>query len=101
MLPEYKFKVMWECEFKELKKRTNDNIHFFKFLCPISDPLNPRDCLFGGRTNSTKLYHKCRENERIEYYDFTSLYPYVQKYYDPIGQPTIITENFKDFSSYF
>jgi len=102
MLPEYKFKVMWECEFKKLKKRTNDIIHFFKFLCPISDPLNPRDCLFGGRTNSIKLYHKCRKNERIEYYDFTSLYPYVQKYCDyPIGQPTIITENFKDFSSYF
>ncbi len=70
--------------------------------CDISDPLNSRNGLFGNRTNSIKLYHKCSGNEKIKYNDFTSLYPYVQKYCRyPIGQPKVITENFDDISNYF
>ncbi len=57
--------------------------------------LNPRDSLFGGRTNALKLYHKASEDERISYVDFTSLYPFVQarKTY-PIGHPEIILKRF-------
>ncbi len=53
--------------------------------------LNPRDSLFGGRTNALKLYHKTAEDKRVSYLDFTSLYPFVQsrKTY-PIGHPEII-----------
>ncbi len=40
--------------------------------------LNPRDSLFGGRTNALKLYHKTAEGENVSYLDFTSLYPFVQ-----------------------
>ena len=36
------------------------------------------------------------------YVDFTSLYPYIQKYGKfPIGHPKIITENFESIDSYF
>jgi hypothetical protein len=65
--------------------------------------LNPRDALFGGRTNAAKLYHLCERNEKIRYYDFTSLYPFVQKNCKyPIGLPEIFTENFNDdITNYF
>ena len=49
-----------------------------------------------------KLYHKCANNEKIKYVDFTSLYPYVQKYCEyPLGHPKIITENFSKIEEYF
>ncbi|XP_055388005.1 uncharacterized protein LOC129616406 [Condylostylus longicornis] len=35
--------------------------------------------IFGGRTEVFKLYYKIQANEKICYYDFTSLYPYVNK----------------------
>ena len=102
MLPDHKFVVMWECEFNEKKKKSLELKNFLETKCDISERLNPRDGLFGGRTNSIKLYHKCSYNEKIKYYDFTSLYPYVQKYCRyPVGQPKVITENFADISSYF
>lgn len=43
--------------------------------------LNPCDAFFGGRTNAVKLFHLSSNNkdEQILYYDFTSLYPYVNK----------------------
>ena len=38
---------------------------------------------------------------KIKYVDFTSLYPYVNKYGRyPVGHPTIITENFGDVDVY-
>ena len=42
----------------------------------LKPPLNPRDVLSGGRTNAIALYYKGVG----DYVDFTSLYPYVQKY---------------------
>ncbi|KAK1792083.1 hypothetical protein P4O66_001863 [Electrophorus voltai] len=47
---------------------------------PLSaERLNPRDALFGGRTNALQLYYTAQPGGRIDYYDFTSLYPYVDK----------------------
>ena len=43
-------------------------------------PLDPRDAFFGGRTNAYQLYRHVEGDERILYYDFKSLYPYVNKY---------------------
>ena len=98
----YKIIEKWECEFEKDKKSDQELIFFIKNICNISEPINPRDALFGGRTNAFKLYHKCRSDEKIKYCDFTSLYPYVQKYYSyPIGHPEIITENFSNTSDYF
>ena len=30
-----------------------------------TDPLEPRDALYGGQTNAAKLYHECDEHEKI------------------------------------
>ena len=31
----------------------------------LVDPLQPRDAFFGGRTNATKLFHRCENQEKI------------------------------------
>ena len=49
-------------------------IFFFKSL-----PLDPKDALFGGRTSPACLIYSAKENEKIMYLDFTSLYPSMQK----------------------
>ncbi|KAK2552521.1 hypothetical protein P5673_026364 [Acropora cervicornis] len=64
---------------------------------PLSEvtprPLDPRDAFFGGRTNAYQLYRCVEGDERILYYDFKSLYPYVNKYCRyPIGHPHIISQ---------
>lgn len=49
-----------------------------------------------------KLHYKATGNETIHYYDFTSIYPWTNTYCRyPVGHPTIITNDFKDFSEYF
>ena len=57
------------------------------------DPLEPGDAFCGGRTNAVKLYHliDVDSDEKMKYYDFTSLYPWINKngrY--PVGHPEII-----------
>ena len=92
----------WECEFEQDKKNDEVLQYFLKNICNIQESLIPRDCLYGGRTNALKLYKKCDHDEIIEYRDFTSLYPAVQKYDKfPIGHPEIITDNFDDIKNYF
>ena len=92
---------IWECEWD---KKVAENVEIKKFISTIKyeTPLIPREALFGGRTNALILHHKCKANEKILYYDFTSLYPYVQKYRKyPVGHPIIIKENFDDVRNYF
>ena len=36
----------------------------------IMDPLQPRDAFYGGRTNATKLFHQCQDDEEIRYYRY-------------------------------
>ena len=56
----------------------------------IVTPLNPRDAFCGGSTNAVKLYRHI-EDEEISYYDYASLYPYVNKNSEyPLGHPKII-----------
>ncbi|KAL3101655.1 hypothetical protein niasHT_024788 [Heterodera trifolii] len=53
-------------------------------------PIDIRSCFMGGRTGALKLYHKAAKHEQISYYDFTSLYPYINYVTDyPIGHPTL------------
>ena len=70
---------------------------------PIADLLEPCHALYGGRTNASKLYHRCEGDEQIKYVDFTSLYPHVNRSKTvPTGHPEIITENYEeDVSNYF
>ncbi|XP_069090185.1 uncharacterized protein [Pleurodeles waltl] len=68
----------------------------------LPSPLEPRDTLFGGRTNAIQLYRVAGPDEKIHYYDFTSVYPFVNKVkLYPVGHPTIIYRNFKPLKEYF
>ncbi|XP_039511243.1 uncharacterized protein LOC120466725 [Pimephales promelas] len=93
--------TIWECEWDHAKQTNHDVIQFMESY-EAPERLRPRDALFGGRTNAYKLYHKTADDERVDYYDFTSLYPYVQssKTY-PIGHPKIIFEDFEEIDNYF
>lgn len=64
-------------------------------------PLEPSDAFYGGRTKEYTLYKEVSNEVEIEYYDFTSLYPWVNKTWKiPIGQPEIITEHFGSLDGY-
>ena len=42
-----------------------------------------------------RLHYKCKNSEKIKNIDYTSLYPFVQKYgIYPVAHPTVITEYF-------
>ncbi|XP_071043011.1 uncharacterized protein [Parasteatoda tepidariorum] len=88
---------LWEHRFQEMKKEMpafRDFVRNHKMI----DRLNPRDSYFGGRTNAVRLFY---EGE-AKYVDFTSLYPWVNKYCQyPVGHPQIITSNFEGIDNYF
>lgn len=69
------------------------------------DLLNPRDAFCGGKTSAIKLYHHidADKGEELRYYDFTSLYPLVNKtgrY--PVGHPEFISQpGHTDISDYY
>lgn len=67
---EYAVETIWEHDFDNLAKTTD--------MPEIDDselPLRPRDAMFGGRTET---FISFAENIKAKYYDFTSLYPFVQ-----------------------
>jgi len=65
---------IWEHEFSK-QHRTMEDLKSFVDSLDIVDRLNPRDSLFGGRTNASKLHYQAKDDEQIKYVDFTSLYP--------------------------
>ena len=92
---------MWECEWDAFVSSDERAKDFVKNN-PIRSTINPREALFGGRTNAAKLYHRVEGNEKIEYLDICSLYPHVMEHHEyPVGHPTIITENFRSPENYF
>jgi len=55
-------------------------------------PLHIRDSLYGGRTEALRLHHKIAENEeeKIQYCDVMSMYPYICKYFKfQTGHPVV------------
>ena len=98
----YKYISIWECQFIKQLKENEGGVRDFVEQLDIPSRMEPRDSFFGGRTNASKLYHKVEEGETIGYADFTSLYPFVNKYSEyPVGHPDIITSDFKDIGEYF
>jgi G:T-mismatch repair DNA endonuclease (very short patch repair protein) len=95
----YNVVSIYECEFNE-ELKNNPGLKAFLDNHPLvcDEPLNPRDCLYGGRCNGLKLYHECTEGEEIHYVDFMSLYPDRCKYFKvPVGHPKVhIGPNFPD-----
>ncbi|XP_062602299.1 uncharacterized protein LOC134264018 [Saccostrea cucullata] len=89
---------IWKHDFDQQVQQDETLQQFVRDL-DIPDPLKPREALYGGRTNATKLY--CEEGD-MRYVDVCSLYPYVLKHRPfPLGHPEIITDNFQDVRSYF
>ncbi|XP_042906674.2 uncharacterized protein [Parasteatoda tepidariorum] len=87
----------WEHEFQKMKE-DDEELKTFLLSHKLKDRLVPRDAFYGGRTNAVKLYHE----GNAKYVDFTSLYPWVNKYCEyPVGHPLIITENFASVENYF
>ena len=84
----------WSCEFAEERKKPK--VRDFLNTINIQDPINLRDCYFGGRTNALVLHKKFPEGKKGKYVDFTSLYPDILKYRRfPVGHPERITSNFQ------
>ena len=87
----YQVVEMWECEFREQLEGNADLTQFIQQLT-FDAPLEPRDAFFGGRTIAVCLCKEVSEEEKIHYVDFTSLYPWTNKYGTyPISHPEILT----------
>ncbi|XP_052778720.1 uncharacterized protein LOC128216186 [Mya arenaria] len=96
----YTYVSKWECDFKKEIQDVPGLQEFIKYV-NIVTPLEPRDAFYGGRTEGFKLYEEASKDQEINYYDVTSLYPYVNKTGKiPLGHPEIVTENFKDITKY-
>lgn len=69
--------------------------------CQIVTPLQPREAFFVGRIEAFTLYKEASSVETIQYYDVTSIYPFIDKTGKvPLGHPTIITEHFESLENY-
>ena len=91
----YKVISKWSCEFEYDLKESEIDSTFVQDL-NIQDPINLRDCYFGGRTNALILHKEFKQDSIGCYYDFTSLYPSVMKYCRyPVGHPQRIVDNFQ------
>ena len=97
----YNVKQMWECQWAQLKQN-DPAVRDFVYKLNIVSPLNPCDAFCGGRTNAIKLYHQTEPDKVVDYYDFTSLYPWANKNgLYPIGHPEIIFEPEGGISQFF
>ena len=67
----YQVVEKWGCEFAK-EKKTDQDLQSFLESFEMLPLLEPRDAFFGGRTGGTTLYAKA--------FDFTSLYPSINKY---------------------
>ena len=84
----------WSCEFAEEKQKPK--VRDFLNTVNIPDPINLKDCYFGGRTNALVLHKKFADVEKGKYVDFTSLYPDILKYRRfPVGHPKRIIKDFQ------
>ena len=94
---------MWECQWDKLKVESPDIREYLESLCASAPLLEPRNAFHGGRTNAVKLYHKAEGEEKVKYYDFMSLYPWVNKrdrY--PVGHPEFHNDvDLADLDQYF
>ncbi|XP_029561594.1 uncharacterized protein LOC115157467 [Salmo trutta] len=96
-----KVNVMWEHEWTALKK-SDPHVRAFLSSFDPPEPLEPRQALYGGRTNALTLRYVAQPDETIGYVDFTSLYPHVMSsscY--PMGHPEIIHHDFDLPQNYF
>jgi G:T-mismatch repair DNA endonuclease (very short patch repair protein) len=93
---------IYECEFDK-QIRESQEISDFVSKLDVPERMSVRQAFYGGRTCGFKLHEKCNEDERIQYYDVVSLYPFICKSGKfPLGHPEIITHDFDtSMKSYF
>ncbi|GAB0093682.1 DNA-directed DNA polymerase [Sergentomyia squamirostris] len=89
----YNLIQVWECDFRRTLKNEPEMATTLEIHPEIIHAgFDPRDAVYGGRTEVFRLHHKCRPGDRIYYFDFTSLYPWANKYTKYfVGHPTILT----------
>ena len=87
----YNVVVQWECGFLQQLEINPDMKPFVQNL-KFYTPLEPRHAFLGGRTNAVCLHKEVSEGQKLHYVDFTSLYPWKNKYCEiPIDHPEILT----------
>ena len=64
---------IWEHTFDEMCRNDEELKNFLKEF-ELTSPMNVRDSFFGGRTEVFLPYYKVKEEEKIFYYDYCSLY---------------------------
>lgn len=97
----YKYVCFWYHEYVD-ELKNNKDFKLFTDTVDVAARLDPREALFGGRTNAIQLYYKQKLDEKISYLDFTSLYPYINKTKTYMTcMPEIITRDFSDVHDYF
>ncbi|XP_072041314.1 uncharacterized protein [Amphiura filiformis] len=100
--PDYEIVEIFEHDWKKTWKGLPDDVRKRIDVSRHLEPLDCREALYGGRTETNKLFHEVADGEIIRYLDFTSLYPWTNKYSEYIvGFPKIYTNDFDDVSSYF
>ncbi|EGT57508.1 hypothetical protein CAEBREN_22926 [Caenorhabditis brenneri] len=92
----YTLHVHWECDLRE-EMRTNEEMKQFFKNCNYAHQLLPREAMYGGRTQQFKSFVAADDEYTIEYFDYCSLYPYVniRGTMYPIGLPRRITGPFE------
>ena len=71
-------------------------------MIELIEPIKPRDAFYGGRTENFIRHFKKNSHQKIKYYDFGSLFPFIQKTKPlPVGHPIIITKDFGNIDDYF
>jgi hypothetical protein len=90
----WKIITMWECEWEKLKQENEEILNFVKKNQKIFTPFSPFEAFHGGRVETFKMCIDDGET-KLNYADFTSLYPFINatKYY-PVGHPEIILSEF-------
>ena len=85
---DYQAEIEWECHFDREIISHHPDLKTQPVV--LHSPLNIRDALYGGRTETARLHYKVKEGESIHYVDVMSLYPFVCKYFKfPVGHPVI------------
>lgn len=88
---------MWECEWEKIKTENEEISDFVKQNQHLFTPFSPFEAFHGGRVETFKMCVDDGET-KLNYVDFTSLYPYINatKRY-PVGHPVIILNDFGSF----
>lgn len=90
------------CEHEWGEMMINEKVLNFLKVYDFPERIDPHDALFGGGTNALNLNYAVQPGEKNHSFDFTSLYPYVNKTKTyPIGHPIIIFRDFKPLGNYF